>query len=130
MIAAKRINARRGLFRIWIELSPVLWVLVVGITHWTQLSNILVAIEPPAGQGAASLPPGHYACWATRHSDNIFAFNDNNDPNDPSPTSLVDAWRQCLIYKMDVPMVALAPPLALLIVGSAVGWVIKGFRRS
>jgi hypothetical protein len=129
MIAPKRINARRGLFRIWIVVSAM-WVLVVGIANWTQLSKIFVAIEPQAGQGAVSLPRGPYACWATRHSDNIFAFNDNNDDKDPAPTSLVDAWRQCLIYKMDVPMVALAPPLALLIGGSAVGWVIKGFRRS
>ena len=110
MITAKRINARRGLFRIWMVVSAM-WVLVVGITHWTQLSKIFVAVEPLAGQGAASLPPGPYACWATRNSDNIFAFNGSNDPNDPAPTSIVDAWRQCVIYKMDIPIVALAPPL-------------------
>ena len=118
---------RRGILRGWIVLSAI-WVLFVAISGWAQLSEIFVAIEPPPGKGAVALSPGPYACWATRHSNNPFAFVP--DELGVGPTSLAEARRQCVAYKMDIPVMALAPPLTLLVVGYAVAWVIKGFRHN
>lgn len=125
MFTLQRINARRGLLRLWVAVS-VTWVLIVGITYWSHLSELFVAVDPSAGRGAVTLAPGPYACWATRNPDNPFAFIPQNER---SPTSLADAWRQCVAYKMDIPVKALAPPLALLALGYAVAWVIKGFQK-
>ncbi len=124
MISLQRLNMRRGLLRVWIAVSAI-WVLFVSVTSWSQLSEIFVAIEPPVGRGAVVLSPGPYACWAARHSDNPFAFRNDG----AGPTSPAAAWRQCIAYKMQIPKLALAPPLALLIFGYAVAWVTKGFRK-
>jgi hypothetical protein len=122
-ISAQRLNIRRGLLRTWIVIS-VIWILFVGISYRTQLSEIFVAVEPPADLGAVALSPGPYACWATRHPENPYAFM--SGPT--GPNSLVDAWRECVAYKMRIPMNALAPPVALLIFGYVAAWVIRGFR--
>ena len=123
MLPVQRLKLRRGLLRIWIVISAV-WVLFVAVINWTQLSEIFVAVEPPAGQGAVILSPGPYACWAARHSDNPFSFMNDGS----GPTTAVEAWRQCIAYKMEVPELALLLPLILLVIGYAVAWVIKGFR--
>jgi hypothetical protein len=125
MISAQRFNMRRGLLRVWIGVSAI-WVLFVSVTSWSQLSEIFVAIEPSVGRGAVVLAQGPYACWAARHSDNPFAFINDG----AGPTSPAEAWRQCIAYKMQIPELALAPPLALLIFGYAVAWVAKGFRKT
>jgi hypothetical protein len=122
-VSPRRLNIRRGLLRMWIVLS-IVWILFVSVSGWSQLAEILAAVEPPAGQGAAVLSPGPYACWATRHPDNPNAFV----PGSTGPASLVDAWRQCVAYKMHTPLNALGPPVALLVFGYVTAWVIRGFR--
>jgi hypothetical protein len=122
-ISSQRLNIRRGLLRTWIVIS-VIWILFVGVGDWTQLSETFVAVEPPTGLGAAALSPGPYACWAARHPDNPYAFV--SGPT--GPASLVDAWRQCVVYKMHTPLNALGPPVALLVFGYLAAWVIRGFR--
>jgi hypothetical protein len=122
-VSAQRLNIRRGLLRAWIVISAI-WILFVGVSGWTQLSAIFVPVETPAGQGAAALSPGPYACWATRHADNPYAFV--SGPT--GPTSLADAWRQCVAYETHMPLKALGPPLALLVFGYVAAWVIRGFR--
>ena len=122
-ISVQRLNIRRGLLRMWIVFSAI-WILFVGINGWTQLSESFVVVEPPEGQGAAALSPGPYACWAARHPDNPYAFV--SGPT--GPTSLVDAWRQCVAYEMHTPLKALGPPIALLVFGYVAAWVIRGFR--
>lgn len=116
------LNMRRGLLRLWLVVS-VVWVLVIGINGWAQLLEIFETIEPPTGKGAVALAPGPYACWVTRHPENPFAFMDSG------PKSLTEAWRQCMAYKMHLPVNALAPPLALLVLGYVGAWVTKGFSR-
>ena len=123
LISGQRLNLRRGLLRTWIVVSA-LWILFVVVSGWTQLSEVFAPVEPPAGQGAVALSPGPYACWATRHPDNPYAFV--SGPT--APTSLVDAWRQCVVYKMHTPLDALGPPVALLVFGYVAAWVIRGFR--
>jgi len=86
-----------------------------------NIAEIFETIEPPTGKGAVALAPGPYACWVTRHPDNPFAFMDSG------PKSLTEAWRQCMAYKMHIPVNALAPPLALLVLGYVGAWVTKGF---
>ncbi len=122
-ISAQRLNIRRGLLRTWIVIS-VIWIVFVGVSDWTQLSEIFVAVEPPAGLGAVALSPGPYACWATRHPENPYALM--SGPT--GPNSLVDAWRECVAHKMQIPLNALGPPVALLIFGYVAAWVIRGFR--
>jgi hypothetical protein len=122
-ISAQRLNIRRGLLRTWIVISAI-WILFVGVSGWTQLSETFIAVEPPAGQAAVALSPGPYACWATRHPDNPYAFVSGP----AGPTSLVDAWRQCVTYEMHTPLKALGPPVALLVFGYVAAWVIRGFR--
>jgi hypothetical protein len=122
-LSAQQLNIRRGLLRGWIIVSAI-WVLFVGVYDWPQLSEIFVAIEAPAAQGAVVLSPGQYACWAVRHSDNPFAFmNDDSGPQSPA-----QAWRRCIAYKMRIPVYALAPPLILLVLGYVIAWVMKGFK--
>jgi hypothetical protein len=122
-ISVQPLNIRRGLLRLWIVIS-IIWILFIGISSWTQLSEIFVPVETPAGPGTVALAPGPYACWATRHPDEPYAFV----AGPTGPTSLADAWRQCVAYQMRTPLKALGPPIALLVFGYVVAWVIRGFR--
>jgi hypothetical protein len=122
-ISAQRLNIRRGLLRMWIVLSAI-WILFVGVSGWTRLSETFVAVEPPTSQGAVALSPGPYSCWATRHPENPYGFV--SGPT--GPTSLIDAWRQCVVYEMHIPLNALGPPIAVLVLGFVAAWVIRGFR--
>jgi hypothetical protein len=117
-------NLQRGLLRAWVVVSAA-WVLFIGVNDWAQLSEIFVDVEPPPGQGAVSLPPGPYACWAARHPDNPFGkFYPGMEGMSPA-----EVRRQCITYKLQVPMNALAPPLILLVFGYLVAWVVRGFRK-
>lgn len=76
-------NWHRGLFRVWVVASTI-WVLFICIVRWDRLSEVSVAIEPPAGQGAVFMDWGPYACWVTRNPDNPFALMNSA----PGPTTL------------------------------------------
>jgi hypothetical protein len=119
-------NISRGMFRLWVAISA-LWVAVVCVTFWDQLSEIFTAVEPPKGQGAVALSLEDYACWATRNSDNPFIYP---DPGHPDWRTLVQAWRTCILYKAQVPAIALGPPLAVLALGFVIRWIAKGFQRT
>jgi hypothetical protein len=126
MTFGQRLNVRRGLLRVWVVAS-VIWILVVGVNGWAELSEVFVAVEPAAGEGAVTLPPGPYACWVTRNPDNPFNFMRDGYLG---PRSMAEAWQKCVVYKMHIPVNALAPPLALLILGYVGEWLIKGFKRT
>jgi len=117
---------RRGLLRVCFVAS-VIWVLFISINDWAELSELFVAIEPATGTGAVTLSPGPYACWVTRNPDNPFNFMKDDYSG---PRSLTEAWRQCVAYKMRIPVNALAPPLTLLVLGYVATWVLKGFRKT
>ena len=120
------LNMRQGILRIWIVAS-VIWVLLVGINGWAEMSEIFVGIEPAAGKGAITLSPGPYACWVARNPDNPFNFMKDDYSG---PRSLPEAWRQCAAFKMRIPINALGPPLILLVLGYVGAWVMKGFRTT
>ena len=121
-------DIQRGMLRLWIAVS-ILWFAAICVAFADQLSEIFRAIEPPEGQGAIVLPLGEYASWAIRHSDNPYAFF--VDPFQPEhPTTLLQAWRICIAHKVRIPAIALGPPLALLILGFVVGWIVRGFQRA
>ena len=117
-------NVRRGLLRAWVVISA-LWLSTVCILDSDRLSEIFVAVEPALGKGAVTLPPGPYACWVTRNPDNPFAMSGPGEPK-----SLMDAWRRCIIYKMQITGIALLPPFVLLALGYVVGWIAKGFQNT
>jgi hypothetical protein len=121
-------NMRRGLLRAWVAVSAI-WILLICIIGWGQLSEVFVAIEPPAGKGAVALAPGPFACWATRHVDNMFAIRGPTFPLDEA-LPLAEAWRQCIAYKLQIPVEALAPPLILLALGLVFSWVVTGFKTT
>ena len=73
------------------------------------------------------LPLGPYACWATRNADNPFVIIQPGVETSAN-MSLTTAWRRCITYKMQIPIQALAPPLMLLALGSALVWAFRGFR--
>ena len=121
-------NIRRRLLRVWVVVS-VIWVLLICVNRWDQLSEIFVAIEPPPGKGAIVLPPGPYACWATRNADNVFVIIDPFADTSADMT-LAQAWQRCITYKLQVPMQALVPPFMLLSLGLALSWIVKGFKST
>jgi hypothetical protein len=90
------------------------------VTGATEFSTIFTAIGPSANYGGES-----YACRVARDWD-------HRSPLDQmvvdAPTSLAEAWWRCLYYKLDIPMTALVPPVALLVLGYAIAWAINGFR--
>jgi hypothetical protein len=120
------LRVARGLLRVWVVVS-IVWVLFIVISGWDQLSEIFTAIEPPPGEGGVVLPPGPYACWATRNADNPFVIIQPGVETSAN-MSLTTAWRRCITYKMQIPIQALAPPLMLLALGSALVWAFRGFR--
>jgi hypothetical protein len=123
-------NMRRGLLRAWIVVSAI-WMLLVCINGWGQLSEMFVAIEPPADRGAVTLPPGPYACWATRNADNMFVIRSPEYPTLADETmSLAEAWRRCIAYKLQIPAEALVPPIILLALGLVLSWVVRGFKTT
>jgi hypothetical protein len=119
---------RRGMLRLWIAVSMV-WMAVIAVGFSDQLSEIFAMVEPPEGQGAVVLPLGDYACWATRNSANPFTFI--VDPFRPEePKTLTQAWRMCIAHKARIPAIALGPPLALLVLGFVISWIVRGFQRA
>jgi hypothetical protein len=123
------VNVRRGLFRVWLVISA-LWIGGVCLIYSTEIANIFVAEEPPQGQGAVTLAPGPYACWALRNSDNPFAWDSpRHGPGPPDFMDLAGAWQGCLAYKLAVPALALLPPLALIVLGYVVIWILRGFAE-
>ncbi len=110
-------NWRRGLIRAWAILS-MLWLLGSVAVGASQLLEIFVPIEPPAAKGAVSLPAEQFACWVIRHSDNPFAT-----------LPIEEAWKQCIKYRLRVPVIAFLPPLIVLALGYACMWVWKGFEQ-
>ena len=118
-------NIRRGLFRLWVAVSAI-WVAVVCVAFWDQLSEIFTVVEPPQGQGAIVLPLGDYACWVTRQKP--FIIDPFRRPEDPQ--TLSQAWRMCIAHKAQVPAIALGPPLAVLALAFVIRWIAKGFQRT
>jgi hypothetical protein len=121
-------NIRRGLFRLWVAVSA-LWVAIVCVAFWDQLSVIFTVVEPPQGQAPVDLPLGDYACWAIRSWDH--RFDHFVDPFHPElPRTLVQAWRMCIAHKAQVPAIALSPPLAVLALAFVIRWIAKGFQKT
>jgi hypothetical protein len=118
-------NIRRGLFRLWVAVSA-LWMAIVCVAFWDQLSVIFTVVEPPQGQGTVVLSLGDHACWLTRHTEFV-SFVDPFDPE--KPTTLLQAWRMCVAHKAQVPAIALGPPLAVFAFALVIGWIAKGFHR-
>ena len=109
----------------WV-VATLVWVSAVFVFSWNDVSNLLVAVEPPEGSGAMVLGTGDYACWALKHSDNRFVFID--DEWGKRPKNATEATVTCAIHKAKVPALAILPPLFALLLGVASMWVLKGFR--
>src|SRR5208337_3688066 len=110
-------NWRRGLLRAWAILSA-LWVLGSVAIGASQRLEIFVPFEPPPAKGTPSLVPlEQYACWVTRHSDKA-----------TMTLPIDEAWKECVKYRLQVPAIALLPPLIVLALGYACRWVWKGFE--
>ncbi len=94
-------NVKRGLLRLWM-FGTVLWVLAVCFVGWTQL------LEP---------------CWG--QFDPVVSRDGRT-----MPLSLMGSWGVCIAHKMQIPGIALIPPLAVLALGYAVGWIARGFQKA
>jgi hypothetical protein len=119
-------SIRRGLLRVWILASAV-WVAGTVYTGWTELSEMadgdkydyLISAAPEV------FSTGQQACLATRANKPVNAFDDIAPDK---PAVMERLRRQCVDYRMHIPMVTLVPPLALLAFGYAIAWVIGGFK--
>jgi hypothetical protein len=111
------LNYRRGLFRLWVILS-VLWIAGVGLVSG---SDVYLEFRKVAALDAARS--------RLREAE--------ARPGEPlKPDELPPEANPFLGFELDpwsslrrTGAVALLPPLALLALGAALGWVFSGFQR-
>jgi hypothetical protein len=110
------LRVARGLFRLWLVLS-VLWITGVGVATWWTFPLTLKLPTPvptekcPFDPDAflANRPQPQPPCWP-----------------EPIKSELVHKEQHAAIR--DGIFLALAPPLFVLALGSALGWAFRGFR--
>jgi hypothetical protein len=129
-------NFRRGLFRIWIVLST-LWVLGIGSfialnTNWITSPP---APAPKPAQEAKSLMPALDALMAQEEAQNasVGTPGKNGIPPFPPNGGMVVSNEQPapesnpIPWKTDLALI-FGPPLVFYLLGSALLWIIAGFR--
>ena len=122
-VVTKTMKWKRGLFRMWL-VGAIGWIVAVGWLHFDQLSEFVVPVEPLPSQGAIFLPEAQYACWIVRHVDDDDFSRKLNGPELPS------ARTRCTDYRMEVPTLALSPPLILFTLGYAlIGGTVTNWKR-
>jgi hypothetical protein len=101
-------NWRRGAWRTWLALT-VVWIALVGGTLWVQWDVetpkiTLSSDELPAG----SLDPKQWTDEQLSTAERLLYWK------------LAEIWAPW----------AIVPPIALLVAGMAVAWVVRGFRAT
>jgi hypothetical protein len=116
----------RGLFRIWLVLS-VLWVGAVGIVAWPWLPpeyNPSAKFAPPFGPDAyLSSPP---AGQEKSFDPDQYLRSEPSKPYEvvTEPPKTAPRWEATQKAAME----AFIPPTFVLVLGSALGWALRGFR--
>jgi hypothetical protein len=105
---------RRGLFRLWLVVS-LLWI---GSIAWETYENVFV----PRRSAAAAA-----ACAETRAANK--SLGNPWDCYAGLKGGMFEDLTQVQPILIQRTMVAIGPPLGLLLFGMIVGWVLAGFRR-
>ena len=133
---------QRGLFRLWV-LCSITWIVLIGIIDWSALTSSRTAspaIDAPSKstgvleqastefdpvvilkQGAEGryihilAKPDPFAGWEISHGSKFITGN-------------LD--KGMLGSKLEAVLTLIVPPILFLIAGSAIPWMIRGFRKS
>ncbi len=144
---------RRGFFRAWLLFS-VIWVLVIGISSYQKIAKDIQNLTPPMWQsdplaqgepqetlavvGAALvLADGADDVAAARKLAATYRAIKEAGPTVEltvlqqarMETLKIEAMRQLVSDGSSAVSGALLPPLVILALGSALAWVLAGFRR-
>ena len=120
----------RGLLKLWVVLS-VCWVLVIGASTWSTLRvDALVPVPDFATEGtnADSFKPvdPEEVRWGVSIPFDCLS----DDPRTPPRKCyLEDHSKERARQIKTGAVLALAPPIVVLILGLAFAWVVKGFRH-
>jgi hypothetical protein len=110
-------NLRRGLLRFWVVLS-LAWIIAVGVHGYLQLGE-----------------PG---LWGTYQVAKALVGSNPFDKRWPATATQEEKreemlekvqWLEARIEVRPHLAWAFGPPLAVLIIGAALGWAVAGFRR-
>lgn len=148
MTAAEKSKMRigRGLFRLWLVLS-VFWIAAVGTVvtwqNWPDDDWVPVAkTEPPQAlaprlRECPSTTPDHPMvvdpvsgkCRPLKFDElpDEAKVPNNALPLEPAPWLIKEREQRAAALKLGVAL-ALVPPVLVLVIGSALGWALKGFR--
>src|SRR5215472_4479207 len=150
-------NWKRGLFRLWVAVSAV-WLVIVAVFSYGQIVSPDIQPHTYVLLNANSdihefnifydtgfqLPSDFKLAEQTRidFPNNVILFAANNIPSDvlktrsqsfyeqyvkPRDTELATARWHTLGF---ASAVGLLPPLALILFGLVIGWIVRGFRST
>jgi hypothetical protein len=131
----------RGLFRLWLVLS-VFWIAAVGTVTWQNwpVDERISPSQPPQASAPrmrecpSSTPDHPMVVDPVSGKCRPLMFDEIPDEATGSNNALPDApWvikeraQRAAALKLGVEL-ALVPPVLVLVIGSALGWALKGFR--
>ena len=122
----------RGLFRFWLVLS-VFWIAAVGtvvtwqnwpVDNWVPVAKMPQASAPQLQECPSSTPDHLMVVDPVSGKCRPLMFDELSDA---PPWEIKGREQRAAALKLGVAL-ALVPPVLVLVIGSALGWALKGFR--